>query len=322
MRIKGRVAVVTGASSGIGRATALAFAKKGAAVVLAARREEALEEVAGQCRARGGQALAVPTDVTDDEGVEELARRAAAEFGRIDVWINSAAVTAFGPFREMPLADFRRVVDVNLMGYVHGARAALPYLREQGEGVVVNVSSIAGVVAQPYTHAYGMTKSAIRMLSTSLRQELRLEGADGVHVCSVLPATIDTPLFQHAANYTGRKAQAMPPVYIPESVARAIVNLVRVPRREIVVGPGRGLVPLAKTAPGVTERIMRAQVDRFHLSRTETAPADSGNLHRPMPGTGSVHGGWHGRRRTAVRRVAAAVALGTVAAACLGRSRR
>jgi short-subunit dehydrogenase len=105
------------------------------------------------------------------------------------------------------------------MGYVHGARAALPYLRDQGRGVLVNVSSIVGVLSQPYTHAYVMAKFAIRALSASLRQELRLGGPRGVHVCTVLPATIDTPLFQHTANYTGRKAVTMPPVYAPERVA-------------------------------------------------------------------------------------------------------
>lgn len=224
MRVKDHVAVVTGASSGIGRATALAFAGQGAAVVLAARGGEALEEVARECRVRGGQALAAPTEMTDPESVQELAQRAADRFGRIDIWVNAAALTLFGPFSEVPLADFRRVVDTNLMGYVHGARAALPYLREQGQGVLVNVSSVVGVVAQPYTHAYGVTKFAIRGLSASLRQELRLEGARKVRVCSVLPGTIDTPFFEHAANYTGRKVQAMPPVYTPENVARTIVN--------------------------------------------------------------------------------------------------
>ncbi|MFF3342791.1 hypothetical protein [Streptomyces flavidovirens] len=184
------------------------------------------------------------------------------------------------------------------------------------------LSSIVGVVSQPYTHAYGMSKYAIRALSASLRQERRLDKAKGVHVCTVLPATIDTPLFEHAANYTGRKALAMPPVYSPERVARTIVDLVRVPRREVVVGPmGRSMVLESRIMPGVVERMMARQVDKTHLSRKEPAPAGHGNLHVPAPGTGAAHGGWGGRRRTAMRRLTAATVLRCAAAGVARRVR-
>jgi short-subunit dehydrogenase len=316
MRTRDLVVVVTGASSGIGRATALAFAAKGSSLVLAARRETALEQVATECEARGGRALAVPTDVSDPVAVMELAARAMDAFGRVDVWVNNAAVTVWGPFQETPLEDFRRVLDVDVMGYVHGARAALPIMREQGRGVLVNVASVVGVVPQPYAHAYTMAKFAVRGLSGSLRQELRLERAPGVKVCTVLPATIDTPLFQHGANYTGRAVRAMPPVYAPERVARAIVRLVRRPRREVIVGPaGRGLWLQSKVTPGLVERLMADHVDRTHLSRDDSAPDTSGNLHQPSQDAGSVDGGWHGKRRTAVRRagVLAAALTATLA---------
>lgn len=290
-------------------------------MVLAARSEQALEQVAEKCRARGGRVLVVPTDVAEHESVEVLARHAEEEFGRIDVWINCAAVSLFGPFTEVPLGDFRRVVEVNLMGYVHGARAALPRFRKQGRGVLVDVSSVVGVIAQPYTHAYGATKFAIRGLSSSLRQELALAGERNIHVCTVLPASIDTPIFERAANYTGRRVQAMSPVYAPESVARAIVNLVRVPRREVVTGPARNLAVLARIAPGVAERFMQSQVDRSHLSHHESEEDNSGNLYEPLS-EGSVHGGRHGRRRTAVRRLVTLGLVGGVAVVLARRLKR
>lgn len=323
MRLKGSTVVITGASSGIGRAAALAFADRGADLVLAARRQEALEEVARECRARGADAVAAATDMADPEAVEDLARRAIDRHGRIDVWVNNAAVTSFGSFLDTPLTEIRRIVDVNLMGYVHGARAALSHFHERGRGSLINVSSVVGVVSQPYTHAYCMTKFAIRSLSASLRQELLVHGAKKIHVCSVLPATIDTPIFTHAANHTGRRVVPMSPVYSPERAARAIVDLVRKPRREVVVGPaGRGLVVQSSLSPGAAERMMGSQVERSHLSDKEPEPDGSGNLFQPAEGTGSVHGGWGGRRRTGVRRVALAALVATAAALVIRRRRR
>jgi NAD(P)-dependent dehydrogenase (short-subunit alcohol dehydrogenase family) len=316
MGLRNQVVVVTGSSSGIGRATAEAFARKGCAVVLAARREEALEATARECaKHRGARTLVVPTDTTDVKAVDDLARRAVEEFGRIDVWVNNAAVNAFGRFEDVPLEDFRRVLDVNVMGYVYGARAALRVMREQGTGTLINISSIAGAVAQPYSHPYSMSKHAVQGLGSSLRQQLRVEGVKGVHVCTVMPATIDTPHFEQAANYTGRKVVAMPPVYSPEQVAKAVVNLARHPRREVVVGPaGRVLVRQARKAPGRAERVMARQTDKSHLDHDEEVPDTHGVLHVPAPGEGAVHGGWNGRR-TAVRRTAVAAALAGAAVA-------
>src|SRR5690606_21511524 len=138
----------------------------------------------------------------------------------------------------------RRVIETNLFGYVHGARTALPYFREQGCGTLINVASAVAAAPQPYTSAYVASKFAIRGLSDCLRMELSLDHVPDIHVCTVLPATVDTPLFQHAANYTGRAVQAMPPVYAAERVARAIVDLVTSPEREVFVGNAGRLMAL------------------------------------------------------------------------------
>lgn len=307
MRVKGSVVVITGAASGIGRATALRFAAEGATVVVASRRAKALATLTEECRRHGVEALGVPTDVTDATAVDELARRTVERFGRIDVWVNNAAVTFFSPFLKVPVEDFRRVLDVNVMGYVHGARAALTQMQLQGAGVLLNVASIVGEVPQPYTSAYSVSKAAVRALGASLRSELLLDREKHIDVVTVLPATIDTPFFRHAANYTGREVVPMPPLYSPQRVARAIVKAVKSPRREVVVGPaGRQFAVQHRVAPGTTEAMMAVQTDRTHLSRHNAAPDSPGNLYSPSsePRDAEVEGGWGGRRRTAQRRLA------------------
>ncbi|MDQ0734446.1 SDR family oxidoreductase [Arthrobacter agilis] len=309
MRIRNSVVVITGAASGIGRATALRFARRGTCLVLASRRAEALETLAAECTALGSRAIAVPTDMSDHDAVQELASRAVEEFGRIDVWVNDAAVAFFSPFLEVPLRDFQRVIDVNVMGYVYGARAALERMQEQGSGVLVNVASIVGEVPQPYSSAYSVSKAAVRALGVSLRSELTLDRKKRIHVCTVLPPTIDTPFFHHAANYTGRRVVAMPPVYSADRVAKTILGVVEKPVREIAVGRiGRSMVRQHRLMPGQVEKGMAHQVEHGQLSRTEPAEDSTGNLYGPSldPANAAVTGGWSGRRRTAQR-----VVLGT-----------
>jgi NAD(P)-dependent dehydrogenase (short-subunit alcohol dehydrogenase family) len=306
------VVVITGASSGIGRATALAFAREGASVVLAARRQQLLLDTAAECESLGGRALAVPTDVTDEEAVRELARRAVEHFGRIDVWVNNAAVGLFGRFEETPPDVYRRAIETDLFGYIHGARAALSYFHEQGSGVLINNSSVVAKASQPYTSAYVMSKFAIRALGESLRQELILDGAKDIHVCTVMPASIDTPFFQHAANYTGRAAKALNPVYDAEKVARTMVRCARRPKREVIVGNAGRMLALQHTLSlGLYERMAARLIDRDHF-QDQPAPPNAGSLFEPMQEGTGVSGGWKADDGTSMRRAAligAAVAV-------------
>ena len=310
--VRDSVVVITGASSGIGRATALAFAREGASVVVAARREQPLLEAAAECEASGGRALAVPTDVTDEGAVGELARRAVEHFGRIDVWVNNAAVGLFSRFEEAPMDAYRRVIETDLFGYIYGARAALPLFREQGSGVLINNSSVVAKASQPYTSAYVISKFGVRALGESLREELILDGAKDIHVCTIMPASIDTPFFQHAANYTGRAAKALNPVYDAERVAQTMVRCAKRPRREVVVGNAGRMLALQHTLSlGLYERMAARLIDRDHFQDLP-APPNAGSLFDPMQEGTGVSGGWKTEGGTSMRRMAlvgAAVAV-------------
>jgi NADP-dependent 3-hydroxy acid dehydrogenase YdfG len=301
--LKGAVVVLTGASSGIGRAAALMFATRGSRLVLAARDPDALEEVAQECRdTYGAEAVSVVTDIRDEASVEALAQIAVERFGRVDVWVNDAAVYMMGSLEQCPTQAIRDLFETNVMGTLHGIRAAMAIFRRQRSGVLINVGSVAGKVSYARAAPYCASKHAVHALTEALRQEIR--GTD-IHACLAVPATVDTPLFQHAANYTGREILAMRPIYRANRVARAIVSLAERPRREAVIGSApRLLTLLDRVVPWLYERVQRAIVEADHLGGTGAA-RDGGNLTGPR-GPHAIDGGWRARRSPATKLLAGA----------------
>lgn len=318
--LRGAVVVITGASSGIGRAAAQAFAREGACLVLAARREHLLNEVVRECGEQGGEAIAVRTDVTDAHAMELLARAAEQRFGRIDVWINNAGVTAIGRFERLPHDIFRQVIETNLFGCVNGARAALARFGVQGHGILINNASLNAYLPQPYASAYVTSGYAVRAFSDCLRTEWLDEL--GIAICTVLPAMIDTPFYQHAANYAGYPIRAMPPIYPAERVTDTLVSLAKSPRRESFVGAnGKVMALLWKLAPALGNRLMARAVERGHFFKNRGIGPFDGNLYIPMNEGGGINGGWRQPQSTGGSWLAWGLAGLAVGAAVLALSR-
>lgn len=292
--LRSKTVVITGASSGVGRAAALEFAKWGANLVLAARREEALQDVVERCAALGALAIAVPTDVTKTEEVEQLAE-AADDFGDgIDVWINNAGVLAVGPFDETPTEVNTRVIETNLLGYMNGAHAVLPHFKRQGHGILINNISVGGWYPAPYGTAYTASKFGLRGLTGALQAEL--SAWPDIHVCGLYPAFLDTPGIQHAANYTGVVLKPAPPIFPPSRVAKAMVSLARHPRRASspdLAAPAMRL--LHALAPRLCGRVTEA-LFRSYFKIGKSSGATSGNLFDDNAPLTSVEGGWKTQR--------------------------
>jgi NAD(P)-dependent dehydrogenase (short-subunit alcohol dehydrogenase family) len=307
------VVVVTGASSGIGRATALELARCGADLVLSARSASSLEVAAGECRALGAEVLTVVADVLDETDVERVLHAATARFGGVDGWVHTAAVVAYGRFEDVPSETFRRVVDTNVHGSVHAARAALRQFREQGHGTLVLTGSLLGEIATPFMSSYVTSKWAVRGLARVLAVEAR--DLPDVHVCIVSPGGVDTPVYLQAASYAGFVGRPPPPVDTPEKVARTVVRTLRDhrPRR------GVGVANLVSRAgftllPSVFDLLVTPLMRAGGLSREQVAPHD-GNVFEPRPDGDALHGRWGRHWLRAVAAAGTTAAFGTVAEA-------
>ncbi|MDQ6695303.1 MAG: SDR family oxidoreductase, partial [Chloroflexota bacterium] len=286
-----QVVVITGASSGIGRETAMRLAGRGAKVIVSARRDEALDDLVSEIKAAGGEATSVPVDVSKFEEVEALARLAAETYGRIDTWVNNAGVLIVGDFEETDLEEARRLFDVNFWGEVHGMKAVLPIMREQGEGTIINVTSMTARRPLPLMSVYSASKSAVNGLTEALRAEIK---GSGIELCLVMPATIDTPLYANARSKEGVSPRAVPPIYPPSEVARAIEKAAESPTRDIYAGPAGMLFNLSNIImPGLLDKAL-GKFTRPALLTDRPEPASgTDNLDSPRHDTpATTSGGW------------------------------
>jgi NAD(P)-dependent dehydrogenase (short-subunit alcohol dehydrogenase family) len=327
-----QVMVITGASSGIGLVTAKQAAGDGARVVLVARNARDLERAVEEIRHRGGRAIHVVADVADPSQVERIADTAIREFGRIDTWVNNAAVSMYGRVMELTIEDMRRQMDVNYWGYVYGSRVAVRHMRERG-GALINVASALSDRAIPLQVNYCAAKHALKAFTDGLRMELEEEGVP-ISITLVKPASIDTPFFEKAKTYLGVEPQPVPPVYAPEVVSDVILQASQHPIRELIAGGSGAKLSAARFAPRLADLYMERWT--FDSQRTDK-PANGrpDNLYEPVADDGGERGrNWSGHtRRSSVYTKAflhpratlvslAAVIAGVAAAGAAGRGWR
>jgi NAD(P)-dependent dehydrogenase (short-subunit alcohol dehydrogenase family) len=307
--VSDQVVVVLGASSGIGRATALEFLRQGCPrIVVASRGEEALGTLVEELTREGAEAVAVPTDITDQAAVRALVDAAEARFGRIDTFVTVPGVGIWGSVQQIDLDEFRRVTEVNYLGHVAAAQAAVPALERAGGGVLIGIGSVEGYRSIPLHAPYSASKLARRAFYDALRMELTEEGSP-VEVSQILPAGIATPFFEHARTELGSMPKPPPPVYAPELVAEAVVRASVHPRREIPVGDAAlSFIAGQRFSPALTDALL--SVTGRQLQTTDRPDDGTDILDTPTPGPGRVRGAFADQVLTSspVTRVAGAVA--------------
>ncbi|MBF6613362.1 MAG: SDR family NAD(P)-dependent oxidoreductase [Chloroflexi bacterium] len=306
-----QVVVITGASSGIGRETALRLAGRGAKLVLSARREDSLDELVNEIKAQGGAAISTPADVSLYQDVEVLVGEAVKTYGRIDTWVNNAGVLLVSEFEHADLEEARRVFDVNFWGEYYGCKAVLPVMKEQGGGTIINVTSVTGKRGLPLMSVYSASKAALNVFTETLRTELM---GSNIEVCLVLPATIDTPLYQHARSKEGVAPRPAPPIYPSSEVAKAIEKVAASPRRLTYAGSaGQFFVIVNTLMPGVLDRVLGAVGRPALLSKKPERATGHDNLREPMNITSeTASGGWRSEQYKA-HELGSRIAMGIAA---------
>jgi NAD(P)-dependent dehydrogenase (short-subunit alcohol dehydrogenase family) len=329
--LREQVVVIVGASSGIGRAAALHLAERGARLVLASRNARALDALADRIRAGGGQAVAAPGDVTVEADMRRVAARAVEHFGRLDTWIQTAGVYIQGGVRDIALDEFRRIVDVNLIGTINGARCALEPMMRQGEGTIVLTSSILGLHGAPFSSAYAASKSGLDGFVDALRGEL---WGTGVRVAVVYPPTVDTPIYRSGRGKFGTVPLPPPPVVTPETAARVLARAAERPRRAHTFGALGYLYPaLMRALPPAAGDAFLHRALQYTLSDEPTGPDNlDAPLHKPRTRDGWIEPGWRGLtlrklartfpQEMAVLGVAGVLAAGAAARLAIGRTAR
>ncbi|MDR0182152.1 SDR family oxidoreductase [Lysobacter arvi] len=288
--VEQQVIVITGASSGIGLATAVTAAQRGATVALLARSTGTLRDVVDEINASGGRALAIPTDVGDIDAMHAAAQAVVTEFGRIDTWVNNAGVSIYGMLENTNLDDARRLFDTNFWGVVHGSLVALPHLRAHG-GVLVNVGSEVSEAVIPLQGLYAASKHAVKGFTDTLRVEL--ENVEDANVCVVLiqPTAVDTPFPQHARNTMPREPKLPTPQIDPEQVADAILHAAEKGGRDVKVGAMAHVnTTTSWLLPRLADRMSAKQAGRQQLDEAPRNPM--GTLYTPGEG-GRIHGSRH-----------------------------